>query len=336
MKHFYPIKKYIVIAVLLSGFAALSAQQMSLREFQRAFKNADMYYLYDENYYKAASLYEPLLKQYPDNYNLAAKLGICYLNLEGKNNEALALLKKAAGGVVSNEKEYRQTGDKAALDTYLYLAIAFQRSDSLEQALSYLNNLKKRLSPTDTYQLDFVDLQIRNCRYAMEMKKRPVRVISEYFAPWLTDYPGACNPVLAKNDSVFVFTVKNEGTTQIYCSYKNKTWGRPSNITRQLGGFDRFYSNSITGDGKTLIIYLDDGGDGNLYYSTRTDTTWSKIKSMGKPINSIYWESHGFITPDGQTMYFSSNRPGGEGDLDIWSSSRQSDGTWAPRLTLAI
>ncbi|MDI9554055.1 MAG: OmpA family protein [Bacteroidota bacterium] len=334
MKHFYPVKKYIVIAVLLSGFAALSAQQMSLREFQRAFKNADMYYLYDENYYKAASLYEPLLKQYPDNYNLAAKLGICYLNLEGKNNEALALLKKAAGGVVSNEKEYRQTGDKAALDTYLYLAIAFQRSDSLEQALSYLNNLKKRLSPTDTYQLDFVDLQIRNCRYAMEMKKRPVRVISEYFAPWLTDYPGACNPVLAKNDSVFIFTVKNEGTTQIYCSYKNKTWGRPSNITRQLGGFDRFYSNSITGDGKTLIIYLDDGGDGNLYYSTRTDTTWSKIKSMGKPINSIYWESHGFITPDGQTMYFSSNRPGGEGDLDIWSSSRQSDGTWAPPVNL--
>ncbi len=334
MKHFLPFKKYIIIAVLLSGFAALSAQQMPLKEFQRAFKNADMYYLYDENYYKAASMYEPLLKQYPDNYNLAAKLGICYLNLEGKNDEALVLLKKAAGGVVSNEKEYRQTGDKAGLDTYLYLAIAFQRSDSLEQALSYLNDLKKRLSPSDTYQMDFVDLQIRNCRYAMEMKKRPVRVISEYFAPWLADYPGACNPVLAKNDSVFIFTVKNEGETQIYCSYKNKTWGRPSNITRQLGGFDRFYSNSITGDGKTLIIYLDDGGDGNLYYSTRTDTTWSRIKSVGKPINSIYWESHGFITPDGRTMYFSSNRPGGEGDLDIWSSSRQADGTWAPPVNL--
>ncbi len=88
--------------------------------------------------------------------------------------------------------------------------------------------------------MDFIDLQIRNCRYAMEMKKRPLRIISDYFAPWLKDYPGACNPVLAKNDSVFVFTVKNEGLTQVYCSYKNKTWGEPVNITQQLGGFDRF------------------------------------------------------------------------------------------------
>ena len=83
-----------------------------------------------------------------------------------------------------------------------------------------------------------------------------------------------------------------------------------------------------------LIMYLDDGGDGNLYYSTRTGTTWSKIKSVGKPVNTIYWESHGFVTPDGQTMYFASNRPGGEGDLDIWSSKRLADGTWDAPVNL--
>ena len=167
----------------------------------------------------------------------------------------------------SGEKEYKQTGEKAPLDTYLYLAIAFHSSDSLQQALTFFNNAKKRVDNADTYQMDFIDLQIRNCRYAMEMKKRPLRIISEYFAPWLKDYPGACNPVLAKNDSVFVFTVKNEGLTQVYCSYKNGTWGEPANITQQLGGFDRFYTNSITGNGKMLIMYMDDGGDGNLYYS---------------------------------------------------------------------
>ncbi len=334
MKHFYPARKYFIIAVLFACFVPLSAQEIPLRDFQRAFRNADIYYLYDENYLKAASLYEPLFKQYPDNHNLAAKLGICYLNLEGKNQEALALLRKAAANVVSSEKDYKQTGDMAPLDTYLYLAIAFQRNDSLEQALTYLNDVKKKLSPSDTYQMDFVDLQIRNCRYAMEMKKRPVRVITEYFAPWLANFPGACNPVLAKNDSVFVFTVKNEGITQIYCSYKNTTWNEPTNITNQLGGFDRFYTNSITGDGKMLVMYLDDGGDGNLYYSMRTGTTWSKIKSLGKPINSIYWESHGFVTPDGQTMYFTSNRPGGEGDLDIWSSRRLADGNWEAPVNL--
>ena len=100
----------------------------------------------------------------------------------------------------------------------------------------------------------------------MEMKKKPLTIISEYFTPWLKDYPGACNPVLSKNDSVFVFTQKQEGKTRILCSYKSGTWKEPVDITKQLGGYDRFYSNSITGDGKMLIIYMDDGGDGNLYY----------------------------------------------------------------------
>jgi len=328
MKHIYLFKRVLIFSVLLTGFAAIYAQETERKEFQRAFQDADTYYYYDENYLKAASMYEPLVKANPDNYNLAAKLGICYLNLDGKEPEALKLLKKASEGVVSNEKEYKERGDKAPLDTYLYLAIAFHRNDSLDKALTFFNDIKNTLSPSNTYQEDFIDLQIRNCRYAMEMKKRPLRIIAEFFAPWLEDYPGACNPVLAKNDSVFVFTVKNEGLTQIYCSYKSKTWERPVNITNQLGGWDRFYTNSITADGKMLILFMDDGGDGNLYYSERQDATWTKIKSVGRFVNSIYWEAHGFITPDGKTMYFSSNRPGGEGELDIWSSQRLADGSW--------
>ena len=321
--------RFLIFSLLASGFVSLSGQETARKDFIKAFQNADMYYYYDQDYLKAAALYEPLVEAHPENYNLAAKLGICYLNLDGKNNEALQLLKKASGGVVSSEKEYKQTGEKAPLDTYLYVGIAFHRADSLDKALTFFYDAKKRLAESEPYQADFIDLQIRNCRYAMEMKKRPLRIISEYFTPWLKDYSGACNPVLAKNDSVFIFTVKNEGKTQVYCSYKkNKVWERPSNITRQLGGFDRFYTNSITGNGRMLILFMDDGGDGNLYYSMRKDTTWTKIKSVGKYVNSIYWEDYGFITPDGKTMYFSSNRPGGEGELDIWTSQKLADGSW--------
>jgi outer membrane protein OmpA-like peptidoglycan-associated protein len=161
------------------------------------------------------------------------------------------------------------------------------------------------------------------------MKKKSLIIDSDLFVSWLNDYPGASNPALAKNDSVFVFTQKAaDGKTRILCSYKSKVWKKPVDITNQLGGFDRFYTNSITGNGKMLIIYMDDGGDGNLYYSERTDSTWSKIKSVGKPINTIYWQSHGFICPDGQSMYFSSNKPGGEGELDIWYSEKDRNGKW--------
>jgi OmpA-OmpF porin, OOP family len=333
----YPSKRISFIALFICGFTSLYGQVNERREFIRAFREADAFYYYDQNYLKAASLYEPLVKANPDNCNLAAKLGICYLNLDGKNAEALTLLKKASKVVANSEKEYRQTGEVAPLDTYLYLAIAYQRNDSLDKALTYFNTLKKKYIGTGSTQEQYIDLQIRNCRYALEMKKKPLRLISQLFTPWMADYPGACYPVLARNDSVFVFTVLKDGKTQVYCSYKpikSKTWQKPSNITKQLGGYDRFFTNSITGNGKMLILFMDDGGDGNLYYSTRSDTTWTKIKSVGKYVNSIYWEAFGFITPDGRTMYFSSNRPGGEGDLDIWVSERAADGSWERPVNL--
>jgi len=238
------------------------------------------------------------------------------------------LLLKASENVVTNDKEYAEDGEKAPLETYLYLGIAYHRNDSLQKAAALFSEAKKILAGSDTFREEYIDNQIRDSRYAIEMKKKPLTIISDLFAPWLNEYTGACNPVLSKNDSVFIFTLKKDGKTSIMCSYKSGTWNTPVDITQQLGGYDRFYSNSITGDGKLLVIYMDDGGDGNLYYSERIGTTWSKIKNFGRYINTIYWESHGFITPDGRSMYIASNRQGGEGELDIWVSEKAADGTW--------
>jgi outer membrane protein OmpA-like peptidoglycan-associated protein len=329
MKKICIMKKFLIFSILSMSLISLSAQDQAEKERISSIQTADNSYYYDKDYEKAASLYEPILLARPDNSNVAAKLGICYLNMDGRKKEALDLLKKAVKNVAASPREYKKTGDLAPHDTYLYLAIAYHQNDSLEKAVSLYEDAKKKLAGTEESQADFIDLQIRNCRYALEMKKKPLRIITELFAPWLKDYPGACYPVLAKNDSVFVFTVKNQGKTQVYCSYKSdREWAEPSNITGQLGGFDRFYTNSITGNGKLLILFMDDGDDGNLYYSQRQDTTWSHIKSVGKYVNSIYWEGYGFITPGGGTMYFSSNRPGGEGELDIWTSQRLGDGSW--------
>lgn len=320
--------KSTIISLLVFCFSPVFSQVLPTKEFIKAVREADNFYYYDVDYEKAASKYEYLVNIYPDNCNLAAKLGICYLNLDGRKAEAMKLLDKASSDVVTNDEEYKEYGEKAPLDTYMYRAIAYQKNDSLQKALSLFYDAKKMLAGTKTYREEYIDNQIRDCRYGMEMKKKPLTIISKLFAPWLNEYPGACNPVLAKNDSVFVFTVKKGIQTRILCSYKSGSWKRPVDITNQVGGYDRFYSNSITGDGKQLIISMDDGGDGNLYYSTRQDTNWTKIKSIGRPVNTIYWESNGFLTPDGNTLYFASNRPGGEGRFDIWSSKKIRNGIW--------
>ena len=321
-------RKWILLPLLLFSFFNLYSQELAKGEYNKAVKKADFMYYYDHNYEKAAELYKSLLNTYPDNCNLSAKLGICYLNIDGRKSAALSLLLKASENVAASDKEYLENGEKAPLDTYFYLAIAYHRNDSLQKALTAFYDLKRNLNETDYIREQYIDNQIRDCRHAINMKKKPLTILSNLFIRWLIEYPGAYNPVLSKNDSVFIFTQKKEGKTSILCSYKSGTWDRPVDITNQLGGYDRFYSNSITGDGRLLILFMDDGNDGNLYYSQRTDTTWSKIKSVGKPVNTIYWQSHGFITPDGKTLYFSCNRPGGQGELDIWVSEREPDGTW--------
>ncbi len=329
-------KKITGIFLLISLFSPLKSQDTAVRDFNRSVQTADVVFYYDNDFEKAASLYEPIHKAFPDNANIQAKLGVCYLKLDGKKAEALKLLESASKNVAADKKEYTETGQKANIDTYRYLAEAYHLNDNPEKAESIFTDLKSKLgtSEEDVEMAEYYDLQIRNCRYAIEAKKKPVRVLPELFTSWMTDFPGAMNPVVSKNDSVFIFTQRVDGKNKIMCSYKNGKWEEPVDITQQLGGLDRLYTNSVSGNGRFLVLYINDGDDGNLYFSERSGATWSKIKNFGKPVNTIYWESHGFITPDGSKLYISSNRPGTFGKLDIWVSEKTPAGTWGEPVNL--
>ena len=43
---------------------------------------------------------------------------------------------------------------------------------------------------------------------------------------------------------------------------------------------------------------------------------------LNKNINTRYWESHGFVSEDGQLLVFASDRPGGFGGLDHYISAK--------------
>jgi len=321
-------RKLFVLSFLLLTFSALHSQSLTNRDYIRSVQEADQYFYFSEDYESAARLYEALLLKYPDNSNLRAKLGICFLNVDGKKKDALDLLIKASRNVVSSDQEYIEYGKEAPLDTWFYLAHAYHVNDSLEKAISIFSDVRKNISAKESFRIEYIDHQIKECNYALQAEKKPVNTGSILFIPWLSSYPGAINPVISQNDSVFLFTIHKEDGNHIFCSYKTGEWKTPEEITMELSGFDRLWTNSITGDGKTLILYMDDGADGNLYISKRTVTEWSRVRKLGRNINTKFWEAHGFITPDGKQLYFSSNKEGGFGELDIWRSDLQKDGSW--------
>jgi len=76
---------------------------------------------------------------------------------------------------------------------------------------------------------------------------------------------------------------------------------------------------SISEDGKKLyfVSNMPGGyGDTDLYEVTINDGHYGAPKNLGSTINSKYKEYTPFV--DGNILYFSSNKPGGQGGLDIY------------------
>lgn len=63
-------------------------------------------------------------------------------------------------------------------------------------------------------------------------------------------------------------------------------------------------------------------GDCDIYQATYypESDTWGEICNLGPQINSSTWDSQPAISPDGNILFFSSNRPGGFGGTDVYYS----------------
>ena len=83
-------------------------------------------------------------------------------------------------------------------------------------------------------------------------------------------------------------------------------------------------------DSTMLFSSYREGGVGgkDIYISTRTNGYWTVPKNLGININSHYDEVSPFLSLDGRTLYFSSNRPESTGGMDIYRA-RYNDGKQA-------
>jgi hypothetical protein len=92
---------------------------------------------------------------------------------------------------------------------------------------------------------------------------------------------------------------------------------------------------SISSDGKFLFFASDmPGGQGgsDLYSCELVNGEWSAPVNLGTKVNSSGIENYPFMHPSGK-LYFSSNRPGGVGKLDVYFTSYYL-GTWEEPVLL--
>ncbi len=90
----------------------------------------------------------------------------------------------------------------------------------------------------------------------------------------------------------------------------------------------------ISGDGKYLFFSSDmDGtlGKSDIFMCENIGGKWSTPVNLGPVVNSTSSEVYPFFSSSGR-LYFSSDRKGGKGGLDIYYSIKQPDGWSAPIL----
>jgi len=85
----------------------------------------------------------------------------------------------------------------------------------------------------------------------------------------------------------------------------------------------------VSPDNLTLYFASErSGGYGgqDLYQATRTSVNddWGNVMNLGAGVNTSSFEANPGVTADGTTMYFTSNRSGGEGGYDIYVATRTS------------
>ncbi len=91
---------------------------------------------------------------------------------------------------------------------------------------------------------------------------------------------------------------------------------------------------SITANNKELfftVCQVDAKGYQNcdIYYCKKEYGFWGDIVPLGANINKPEsWESQPSISANGDVLVFTSNRPGGQGGLDLWKTNRLPNGEW--------
>lgn len=101
-------------------------------------------------------------------------------------------------------------------------------------------------------------------------------------------------------------------------------WSKPISLIKDYAQFQEINKNMNFVE---IFITMDD----DIYSVDLRKSSFSPHKLN---INTKYVECSPSLSPDGNTLYFISDRPGGYGGKDIWSSERLSSGNWSEPVNL--
>jgi len=326
------MKRVVLFLFILSlGYTCRAQDNIRLLE---AFYEAE-YFLMRGDYSDALPYYEGIYSAMPDNSSIAFRIGLCYLNIEGKKNLSIEYLEKASQNITAKYREGSLRQTEAPYEAIFFLGDAYRINYMFGKATEAYGRYRSTLLPSDIENLMFVDQQIASCKNAPALMDKPVKFTVEKVDNVINDSNDNFFPVVSPDGKAIAYMSSMKFYDAIMFSRQIRNeWTTPVNITPELQSDGDHYVSCLADKNSVMLLSMDDNINSDIWISRFNGVDWEPARKMKKEINTKYWEAHGFITDDGATLIFASDRPGGFGGLDLYESKLGKDGEWGEPVNM--
>jgi outer membrane protein OmpA-like peptidoglycan-associated protein len=300
-----------------------------------------------ENFYHYADLItNRLLEINPESGNYNYRKGFILLDKSWDYVNAIKYLNKATKAIDRNYDMYSTKEDAVPADVFYHLGRAYHLDEQFDLAEQ---NYKKfvELSAKESELLPEAKKRIVQCSVARKLMANPIDVKIKNLGPTINSQYADFNSNISIDGKSLYFTSRrpwedkssenfrdpmlNHYSEDIYqATLKDDSeWNTPGRIS-----ISRPQTNestvSISIDERKIYTYNDKSGMGDIFYSDLKDNKFSNILAIDKnTVNEkTWWETHYTVSPDGQLIFFVSDKTGGYGKRDIYFMER-TGGTWS-------
>jgi OmpA-OmpF porin, OOP family len=220
-------------------------------------------------------------------------------------------------------------------DDQFYYANALMNNKKYDEAISEFEKYIKSERYSDSL-LRSAQLSITGCHYALNENNVKQEVVIQLadtavfnrgtssFAPMFFTYENRLMFTSARKGGVILSPEQqSEYLLDIYWTERksDSTWAPATNFGRPLNTAQHDAASCINNNNVIFYTRYSDENriDQHLFLARMVDFKFYEAYKLSEAVNIPGYKSvHPFVSMDGQTLYFSSNRPGGQGGMDIW------------------